>query len=68
VEGSVKLNQIIAPIAKQMFYAERAKGFSPWLLEDGNCQFPLERAGSLSDLCLRQKSAKRFLYTSPSIS
>ena len=35
VEGSVKLNQVIAAIAKQMCRAELAKASSHWLLEVG---------------------------------
>jgi hypothetical protein len=35
VEGSIRFNQVIAPIAKQMWRAELAKEFSHWLLEVG---------------------------------
>jgi hypothetical protein len=34
-EGSVRLNQVVARIAKQLCLADAAKAFSHWLLEVG---------------------------------
>jgi len=57
VEGSVKLNQVITMIAKQMCRAELAKAFSHWLLE---VEIAIcKRTGSLADLRLRQKNAAK---------
>ena len=53
----MRLNQVIAPIAKQMCRAELAKAFSHWLLEVGiaRCEPHIARQA----IALRKKKKKK---------
>jgi len=55
VEGSVRLNQVIAPIAKRMCRAEPMKGFIHWLLEVGKADF--DELNQRSIFALKSKKA-----------
>jgi len=55
VEGSVRLNQVIAPIAKRMCRAEPMKGFIHWLLEVGKADF--DELNHRSIFALKSKKA-----------